>query len=450
MQALKQENILLPYQRDWASDSSTVKVWEKSRRIGASYGEALLSVLEASKKRDAGGQNTYYLSYNKDMTQGFIKDCAFWAKVLNVACEEMEEIVLNDEKKDITVFRIRFSSGYEICGMPSEPRSLRSKQGRVILDEAAFVEDLAELLKAAFALLMWGGSVSILSTHNGIDNPFNLLVEDIKQGKKPYSLHRTTFNEALDKGLYKKICEVKKIAWSKEQEDAWAADIREQYGDGASEELDCEPRKISNAIVFEGKFEVRAFETPKNAVFYHGTDFGFSPDPLTLVRCYFGDDDKTVYIDQEVYKVGVDIDDYSKFFDVIETTKQGWEIQADNARPECISHMKRRGYNIKATKKWPGSVLDCLMVMKGWRYVIHPRCKYTAEEFGKFAHKIDKATGTILPDVVGKHDHCMDALKYALIKRILGKRGLKFNKKNLKGVKYGGTASMRKKSAWRM
>ena len=56
--------ILLPYQRDWIADTSRVRVWEKSRRIGASYCEALQSVMEAAKSREAGGQDTFYLSYN--------------------------------------------------------------------------------------------------------------------------------------------------------------------------------------------------------------------------------------------------------------------------------------------------------------------------------------------------------------------------------------------------
>ena len=199
-------NVLLPYQRRWAADTSRVRVWEKSRRIGASYCEALLSALEAAKSREAGGQDTFYLSYNKEMTQTFIRDCAYWAKIFNMVAEDAEELVLRDEDRDVTVYRIRFASGFNVWGLPSEPRSLRSKQGRVIIDEAAFVDDLPELMKAAFALLMWGGSVSILSTHNGEDNPFNELVKDIRAGAKKYSLHRTTLDDAIADGLYKTIC----------------------------------------------------------------------------------------------------------------------------------------------------------------------------------------------------------------------------------------------------
>jgi len=248
-------DVLLPYQAQWAADPAKVKIWEKSRRIGASYGEALLSVLEAAKSRQASGQNTYYLSYNKEMTQGFIKDCAFWAKVFNCACDEMEEIVLKDEDKDITVYRIRFASGYEICGMPSEPRSLRSKQGRVIIDEAAFVEKLSELLKAALALLMWGGSVSIISTHNGEDNPFNELIKDVRGGKFHYSLHHTTLDDAISEGLYKKICEQLKKTWTLKDEEAWRDDLINQYGEGADEELFCVPNKSSGAYLTASMIE---------------------------------------------------------------------------------------------------------------------------------------------------------------------------------------------------
>ncbi len=242
-------DILLPYQQVWARDESQVKVWEKSRRIGASYAEAGLSVLEAAKEKKNGGQSTFYLSYNKDMTRQFISDCSVWAKALNKAAGEMEELILKDEDKDITVFRIRFASGFEIWGLPSEARSLRSKQGRVIIDEAAFVEDLAELLKAAFALLMWGGSVSILSTHDGEDNPFNELIKEIRAGKHPYSLHKTTIQDALDQGLYKRICLIKGMDWSMDKEKTWLQKLLDFYGDGAAEELYCIPSKSGERYI---------------------------------------------------------------------------------------------------------------------------------------------------------------------------------------------------------
>lgn len=45
-----------------------------------------------------------------------------------------------------------------------------------MIDEAEFHESLEELLKAALALNMWGARVRLISTHNGIDNPFNAYI----------------------------------------------------------------------------------------------------------------------------------------------------------------------------------------------------------------------------------------------------------------------------------
>ena len=137
----------MPYQKNWLSDTSVVKVWEKSRRIGASYVEALSCVMKAMLSKGDGGMNCYYLSYSKEMTVQFINDAAFWAHVLGIACSAMEEVVIADEDKDVLVYKIRFDSGFEIWGLPSVARSLRSKQGHVVIDEAAFVDDLAELLQ---------------------------------------------------------------------------------------------------------------------------------------------------------------------------------------------------------------------------------------------------------------------------------------------------------------
>ncbi len=247
--------VLLPYQLLWVLDESTVSAWEKSRRVGASYAEALKSVRFAMRNREAGGQSTYYLSYNKEMTQQFVKDSAYWAKVLNAAVSDTEEVVLWNPDGDITVYRIRFASGFDIWGLPSEPRSLRSKQGRVVIDEAAFVDDLAGLIKAAMALLMWGGSVSILSTHNGEDNAFNELVKDIRAGKRDYSLHRTTLDDALADGLYRKICQSQGKPWTREAEDRWRERLITDYGEGADEELFCIPNRSSGAYLTSAMIE---------------------------------------------------------------------------------------------------------------------------------------------------------------------------------------------------
>jgi phage FluMu gp28-like protein len=235
--------ILLPYQQRWSKDPAQVKLWEKSRRIGASYGEAADDVLHAAAS--TGGGNVYYISYNKDMTSTFVDDCAGWAKRFNSALGSIGESVFKrDDDRDIHVFDIEFASGHHIRTFSNNPRNLRSKGrpgDRVVIDEAAFVDDLEELLKAAMAVTMWGGEVRIMSTHNGDDNPFNTLIADIRAGKFDYSIHRVTLDDAIADGLYRRICQVTGKPWSAESEAEWRAQLVRRYRPNEDEELFCIP-----------------------------------------------------------------------------------------------------------------------------------------------------------------------------------------------------------------
>lgn len=234
--------VLLPYQQKWITDTAPVKVYEKSRRVGISWSEAADDALYAASD---DGDDVWYIGYNKDMAEEFISDCAFWARQYGLAAGQVEEEVLHDEDKDILAFRINFASGHRIVALSSRPNNLRGKQGRVVIDEAAFHDDLKGLLKAAMALLMWGGEVRIISTHDGEENPFNELVGDIRAGRKPYSLHRTTLDDALADGLYKRICLKLGREWSPGAEAAWRQEMVDSYGDDADEELFCIPAKGS-------------------------------------------------------------------------------------------------------------------------------------------------------------------------------------------------------------
>jgi phage FluMu gp28-like protein len=242
--------VLLPYQQRWLADKSQVKVVEKSRRIGLSWAEACDSVLCAAA---ANGQDVWYIGYVKDMAIEFILDCAQWAEHFNSVAEAIEvseELWLEgEEKKSVFAFSIKFASGNRITALSSKPRNLRGKQGRVILDEAAFHEAQGEILKAAMALLIWGGDLRIISTHDGDDNPFNQLIKDTRAGRFPYSVHRFTFGEALVEGLYQRICLRTGEDWTAQGQAAWEAKIRANYGDDAEEELDCVPKNGSGSFL---------------------------------------------------------------------------------------------------------------------------------------------------------------------------------------------------------
>ena len=263
----KPAGVLLPYQVELLEAVSThaLVATDKSRRIGATWGIGALAVLTSGAAKSAGGMDTLYIGYNLDMAREFIDTCAMWAKAFGQACSEVGEFLFReqDEKgadRAIQAYRINFASGFEIVALSSRPRSLRGRQGFVILDEFAFHDDAAELLKAAFALRIWGGRVLVISTHNGVDNPFNELLTEIRSGKKPGKVVRVTFDDAIEQGLFERICQVTGKPWSPEAEAAWRAEVRGLYGAGAAEELDCIPAQGSGVYLTSALIEANMEE----------------------------------------------------------------------------------------------------------------------------------------------------------------------------------------------
>ncbi len=181
-------------------------------------------------------------------------------------------------------------------------------------------------------------------------------------------------------------------------------------------------RKISEAIVFKNRVVVEEFDTPEDARFYFGADWGFSNDPTALIRFYLTGEQgaEELWIDYEAYGHGVEIDDTPALFDLIPASRK-WPIKADSARPETISYMARKGFNISPAKKWSGSVEDGIAYMKSFKKIhIHPRCPQIAKETRMYSYKTDKkqvdkdGNPAILPVLVDMWNHGIDATRYGL------------------------------------
>lgn len=252
-EAFNENDVLLPYQKRWIADESLLKIAEKSRRTGITWAEAADAALTASKSKAAGGTHHFYVGSNKEMAREFIDAVAMWAKAFNHAASDVQEEVFLDEdgSKEILTFVVNFASGYKVQALSSNPSNLRGMQGNVTIDEAAFHERLAEVLKAALALTMWGAKVRLISTHNGVENLFNQLIQDSRAGKKRYSIHTITLDDACRDGLYKRICQVKGKQWSQQAEDEWKAGLLKDTAteEDALEEYYCVPKNGGGAYI---------------------------------------------------------------------------------------------------------------------------------------------------------------------------------------------------------
>lgn len=175
------------------------------------------------------------------------------------------------------------------------------------------------------------------------------------------------------------------------------------------------PRKFGVAQILRGRWSVEPFE-PNPSEWggpYYGADWGYASDPLAFVRCWVHG--RTLYVEHEAYGVGVEIVETPKKFDEVPGGREH-ASRADNARPEMIGHMNANGYpRMEAAIKGPGSVEHGIEHLRSYeRIVIHPRCKHTATEARLWSWKVDKLTGDVLPVPVDKHNHCWDAIRYAL------------------------------------
>jgi phage FluMu gp28-like protein len=197
------------------------------------------------------------------MAKEFVDACAQWARSFGKACSSVGEYLFDDGSDGgVKALRIDFTSGFSVIALSSKPRSFRGRQGFAILDEAAFVDNLPELMKAALAFLIWGGKVLVISTHNGDANPFNQLITEIRAGRLDYGLVRFDLDEALCDGLYERICLVLDRDWSPEAEADWRDKLIRDYRDGADEELYCIPAQGSGTFLPGPLIEMRMHDAP--------------------------------------------------------------------------------------------------------------------------------------------------------------------------------------------
>lgn len=273
------EGVFLPYQQRWFDDTSQIMIAEKSRRTGLTWAEAGRNVINAAKPRRRGGCNTFYVGSKQEMALEYIAACALFARAFNeMAQADVYEQTFWDDgrREEILAYMIRFpKSGFKIQALSSRPSNLRGLQGDVVIDEAAFHESLEELLKAALALTMWGNKVRLISTHNGVDNAFNSYIQDAREGRKDYSIHRITLDDALAQGLYKRICYVTNQEWSPEAEKQWRDKLYKNAPnvESADEEYGCVPKKsggtylsrvlIEQAMVNDHSIRIYRYEAPE-------------------------------------------------------------------------------------------------------------------------------------------------------------------------------------------
>ncbi|TQI78711.1 phage FluMu gp28-like protein [Serratia fonticola] len=265
------EGVLMAHQVECLKFDVSILAIPKGRRTGITFAWGLNSTLIAGAQKVAGGDNVFYIGDTKEKGLEFIGYVGKFARVIarqqSQDISNIEEFLFEDQDdkgntRQITAYRVRFASGFQVTALSSRPANIRGLQGVVIIDEAAFHQDVQGVLDAATALLIWGGRIVVISSENGKNNPFHQFCNDIEAGRygDDAAVLRITFDDAVANGLYERVCAMSGEEITVEGKKAWYNRIRNAYGPRKAamrEELDAIPRD-GNGVCIPGVWIERA------------------------------------------------------------------------------------------------------------------------------------------------------------------------------------------------
>ncbi|WP_113632172.1 hypothetical protein DUT67_14795 [Pectobacterium peruviense] len=265
------DGVLMAHQIECLKFNKSILAIPKGRRTGITFAWGLNSTLIAGAQKVAGGNNVFYIGDTKEKGLEFIGYVGKFARVIaqqqSQDVSSIEEFLFDDQDaqgntRQITAYRVRFASGFQVTALSSRPANIRGLQGVVVIDEAAFHADVQGVLDAATALLIWGGRIVVISSHNGKNNPFNQFCLDIESGRygDDAAIFTVTFDDAVANGLYERVCAMSGEPCTVDGKKTWYSRIRNAYGPRKSamrEELDAIPRD-GNGVCIPGVWIERA------------------------------------------------------------------------------------------------------------------------------------------------------------------------------------------------
>lgn len=174
---------------------------------------------------------------------------------------------------------------------------------------------------------------------------------------------------------------------------------------------------ITEGLVFEDNVHVVDFDISKKLkeikTTCYGLDFGFSHDPTALISCIYDENNRELYIYDELYKTHLLSSQIVKEID--KRGLRGARIYADSAEPRTIAELKSRGVTgVRPAYKGKNSIRSGIDFMQDLRAIyIHPSCTHTVEEFALYCYAKD-SNGNWKDDPEDANNHSIDAIRYAL------------------------------------
>ena len=140
-----------------------------------------------------------------------------------------------------------------------------------------------------------------------------------------------------------------------------------------------------------------------------GCDLGWI-DPSAVVDTLYDRNNKTIYVFNEFYKSGCQLEDLANAIKDMDLTRT--KIYVDAAEPRTIQYFRQQGINATACAKGKDSVKTGYQFLQDHLIIVHPKCQKLITELENFSYIKSKQTGEWTEDTTHEWSHAIDALRY--------------------------------------
>ena len=141
-----------------------------------------------------------------------------------------------------------------------------------------------------------------------------------------------------------------------------------------------------------------------------GMDVGWI-DPSAIIDSLYDKENKTIYVFNEFYKSGCQLDELVKAIQEMNLTKN--KLWVDAAEPRTIAYFKSQGINAVPCIKGRDSVRMGYQFLQDNLIVVHPKCINLINELKNLSYKKSKQTGEYTDDFEDhRYTHACDSLRY--------------------------------------
>jgi len=215
----------LPYQLEWIEDDSTMRLAEKSVRIGWTYCDAFKNV---RKRLRHPGRDYLFATKDQQSAVEYLGQCKKFAELFDFTRsiistgEDSMKVDAKDENgksfvEEVKFGYMKFDNGSRIIAFSANPYAMAVFGGDVGLDEFAKHQRSEKLWETAQGRITWGYDIGVWSAHDGTDTLFYQFSREAQAGKGGWSHYRVTMQDAVDMGLVEKINAVSGKQQTREQ-----------------------------------------------------------------------------------------------------------------------------------------------------------------------------------------------------------------------------------------